>query len=204
VNDRRRLELLRRAVDHLERTEIGYVEYDETGRGSEWRAAMRALSRLEHDLLPDPLPALGPIWSGGRSLLVQDLTHETDGIPLYPAFDDAFAVGRAIVAPEPLTVISPATSSSPGAAFYARGTSKLRYWFAHLDHAPRIGTRFVKGQTMAHVCPQFRPNGAANHHCHCGVNVELLLGPGHELEHHSNYTHGARTIGAQLREILQG
>jgi hypothetical protein len=204
VNDARRLEILRRARTHLHATEIGFVEFDESGRGSEWRAAERALDRLEKDLLPDPLPKLGPLWSGGRSLLLQDLTHETEGIPLYPAFDDAFAVGRAIIAPEALTVIAPPTSSSPGAAFYAQGKSRLRYWIAHLQGAPRIGTRFVKGQTVGHVCPQFRPNGEANHHCHCGVNAELLLGHGHELEHHTNYTHGARTIGAQLREILQG
>lgn len=204
MNDQQRLELVRSMRKDLTATKLGYVQWDESGGGkrTHWGMAMAKLEKLERDLLPDPVPALGPLWRGGRSLLLQDLTHETEGIPLYPAFDDAFAVGREIIAPEPLVVIAPATSSSPGAAFYARGASLLQYWIGHLQSSPRIGTKFVKGQTIGRVCPQFRPNGQPNHHCHCGVNAELLLGHGKELLHHSNYTHGAPTIGAQLRRIV--
>jgi hypothetical protein len=207
VNDAQRLALLRSAVDNLERTEIGFVEYDETGRGSEWRLAMRKLSRLEHDLAPDPVPNLGPLVRGGRSLLNVSLTHATEGIAKYPAFDEGWRLGLACIAPEPLVVIAPYTSSSPGAAFYARGESKLRYWFGHLTASPRIGRRFAKGEVIGKICPQYRPDGSANHHLHAGVNVELLLGAGRTLLYGRDgdgpdYTTGAPTIGAQLRRWM--
>lgn len=207
VNDRQRLELLRSAIDNLERTEIGFVEYDETGRGSEWRVAMRKLTRLENDLLPDPLPPLGPIVRGGKSLLNVSLTHKTAGIAKYPAFDEGWLLGRPVIAPEPLVVIAPYTSSRPGSAFYAQGSSKLRYWFGHLTSSPRIGRRFAKGEQLGVICPQYRPDGSPNHHVHAGVNVELLLGSGRSLLYGANgngpdYTTGAPTIGEQLRAAL--
>ena len=204
MNDRQRLELLRAAMDHLERTKIGYVEFKRTGKGSEWREARRRLLKLEEDLAPDPVPALGPITRGGSSLLKVSLTHNTDGISLYPAFDTAWIVGQTIIAPEALVVIAPYTSSNPGAAFYARGvSSNIRYWFAHLYRSHRLGTRFAKGQEIGRTAAT--AVGAA--HCHCGVNVELLIGARRQLKYGRDgngpdYTYGAPTIGAQLRELL--
>lgn len=198
MTDRRRLQILRQARRHLERTTKGYVEYERTGKGSEWRRALEALDALARSLEPSPVPDLGPVWRGGRSVLEHDLTHATSGLPRYPAFDDAFRAGVEVIAPEDLVVIPPRTSARPGAAFYARGRSKIRYWFGHLDRAPDPGTRYVTGQVMARVAhhPGFTP------HVHVGINVELLLGEGKELEHHRDYTHGAPTVGEQLRRLL--
>jgi hypothetical protein len=204
VNDRQRLALLRAARDNLERTTIGFLEHDETGKGSEWTAAIRKLERLERDLLPDPLPALGPIRRGGKSLLLYQLTHNTDGIPRYPAFDDCWGAGAISIAPEPLVVVAPYTSSNPGAAFYARGASKLEYWIGHLTRSPKLGTRFAKGQELGRSVAQ---SGAE--HTHFGINVEGLLGGGQSLAYGRNgngpdYTYGAPAIGVQLRKRMQG
>lgn len=194
MTDKQRAAKVRATVAALKKTTRGY-----TPQGVHWRTALRLLAELEQDLKPDPLPALGPVWNGGKSVLQHDLTHATDQIPLYPAFDDAFVQGRTIIAPEPLTIIGPYTSSRPGMAFYALGKSKLRYWFGHLDRSHKIGATFVKGQTVGRVA--YNPIGGGPH-VHVGVNVELLLGKGKQLEHHTNYTHGAPTVGAQLAKAL--
>lgn len=197
MTDRRRLQLLRQARRHLQRTTKGYVEYERTGRGEAWRKALDLLDRLEADLAP-VVPRLGPVWRGGKSILDHDLTHATSGLPRYPAFDDAFRAGVEVIAPEDLVVIPPRTSARPGAAFYARGRSKIRYWFGHLDRAPDPGTRYVTGQVMARVAY----HSGYTPHVHVGINVELLLGEGRELEHRRDYTHGAPTVGEQLRKLL--
>ena len=207
MNDAQRLALLRSAVTELKRTKVGYVEWDEGDVAGHWRPAMTRLEKLERDLMPDPVPALGPIIRGGRSVLNVSLTHATEGIPRYPAWDDGWVLGRAVIAPEPLVVISPYSSSRPGAAFYARGASQIRYWFGHLTSSPRIGRRFAKGEQLGVICPQYRPDGSPNHHVHTGVNVELLLGAGKSLRYGRDgngpdYTTGAPTIGAQLRQAM--
>lgn len=145
-------------------------------------------------IAPRSAPNLGPIVDGGQLLLDQDLTHPTSGIPLYPAFDDAFAVGYDVLAPERM-VVSRDSSSNPGRAFYATGDSKLKYWFAHLDRTHYAGQVFNKGAFVGNVAPNYIGGGP---HCHVGVNVELLLGWGEQLAHRTNYTHGAPTIRAQL------
>lgn len=197
MTDRRRLQLLRQARRHLQRTTKGYVEYERTGRGEAWRKALDLLERLEADLAP-VVPRLGPVWRGGKSILDHDLTHATSGLPRYPALDDAFRAGVEVIAPEDLVVIPPRTSARPGAAFYARGRSKIRYWFGHLDRAPDPGTRYVAGQVMARVAY----HSGYTPHVHVGINVELLLGEGKELEHRLDYRHGAPTVGEQLRKLL--
>lgn len=199
MTEKQQLALLQEARQHLHRTQQGYVQFKKSGTGSEWKAAEALLDRLEADLKPVPVPPLGPVWNGGQSVLLQDLTHNTTGISLYPAFDDAFVQGRVVIAPEPLEVILPHTSSNPGEAFYARGRSRIRYWFGHLDRTHPIGTKFAKGDAVGRVGPNTIGGGP---HVHVGVNVELLLGPGKELVHHTNYTHGAPLIGAQLRAAL--
>lgn len=142
----------------------------------------------------DGVPDLGSLWNGGLSVLDHDLTHATGGIALYPACDDAFSAGTKIIAPEDLT-ISKASSSNPGDACYAEGVSGIRYWFGHLVTAPAVGLKFKKGQTLGTVLDH---NVGGGPHVHCGINVEALWGSGKQLEHKTNYTHGATPIGEQL------
>ena len=144
---------------------------------------------------PDSVPDLGPTFKGGKSVLKQDCTHATSGIPKYPAFDDAFDEGCTIIAPEDIEVTK-ASSSNPGDACYAKGTkSKLQYWFGHLKSAPAVGTKIPKGAKVGVVCANSLGGGP---HVHVAVNVEKLWGSGKELKHHTNYTHGAPLIGEQL------
>lgn len=147
---------------------------------------------------PPILPPLGSVTPGGKSVLNHDCTHATSGIPLYPAFDDAFSEGKTIIAPEPIT-ITRESSSRPGDACYADGVSGIRYWFGHLATAPRPGTRFSKGAKIGVTC---RNNIGGGPHVHVGVNVEKLWGKGKQLVHRTNYTHGAPTIGQQLTAKL--
>jgi hypothetical protein len=196
LTDKQRLALVREAEKHLKLTRKGWLE-EPVGAGSEWKAAMKALNALEADLAV-VVPVLGPVWLGGQSVLTHDLTHATSGIPLYPAFDDAFQQGRVIIAPEPLTVTRQ-SSANPGEAFYAQGNSKLRYWFGHLDRAQPTGAKFKKGDALGKVGANTIGGGP---HVHVGINVELLLGVGKQLLHHTNYTHGAPTVGAQLRKAM--
>jgi hypothetical protein len=193
VTDKQRLNTLRRAREHLKKTVIGYHP-----AGGHWGEAELLLDALENDLLPKKLPAIGAVWKGGRSVLMQDLTHPTSGIPLYPAFDDAFVEGREVIAPEDLRV-QKSSSSRPGDAFYATGASHIRYWFGHLLDAPPVGKTFKRGAVMGEVGPNQVGGGP---HVHVGVNVELLFGKGKELEHNTNYTHGAPFVGAQLKKLL--
>lgn len=139
-------------------------------------------------------PKLGPTFAGGKSVLDHDCTHATSGIPLYPAFDDAFQAGKAITAPEALTVTR-ASSSSPGSAFYADGASGLRWWFGHLTSSPSVGRKFAIGEVVGYVLDHDVGGGP---HVHVGLNVELLWGTGKQLTHKTNYAHGAPLIGKQL------
>lgn len=201
MTEKQRLATLNRARAHLKRTKQGFDL-----EGSEWQAAWKELEKLEQDFKPSPIPALGPMWNGGKSVLLHDLTHATSGIPLFPAFDDAFNQGRIILAPEAIKVIpnpetgDPWSSANPGEAFYSQGASKLRYWFGHLDRNHPVGTKFAKGAAVGKVAAN---NVGGGPHVHVGINVELLLGEGKQLKHHTDYTHGAPLIGVQLRSALQ-
>ena len=203
MNDAQRLELLRSLKQDAMATKQGFQQWDQNHVGTHWRDWLRKMTRLEEDLLPDPLPSFGPIRRGGKSLLAYQLTHNTDGIPLYPAFDDNWGAGAISIAPEAMVVISPYTSSNPGAAFYARGVSKIEYWIGHLTRSPKIGTRFVKGQEVGRSVAQ-----AGAEHTHWGINVEALLGQGKQLKYGKNgngpdYSYGSPAIGVQLRDALQ-
>lgn len=206
MTDKQRLVLLRRIESNLEKTKQGHVQWVEEGKpNTHWRAVIVDLKKLENDLKPSPIPDLGPLWVGGKSVLLHDLTHATSGIPLFPALDDAFNQGRVIVAPEMLVVIpnpitgDPWSSANPGKAFYARGKSKIRYWFGHLDRNHPVGTKFQKGDAVGKVAANTIGGGP---HVHVGVNVELLLGEGKQLIHNTNYTHGAPLIETQLKKAL--
>ena len=160
------------------------------------------------------VPALGPVWRGGHSILAQDLTHRTSGKKdaagnsrekYWPAFDDAFDEGEPIIAPEPLIVIpNPDTgalwsTSHPGKAFYAQGDSLIRYWFAHLDRQQPVLTKFRRGALVGKVAENHIGGGP---HTHVAVNIERLIRKNAYLQHHTNYTHGATLIGVQLRQLL--
>ena len=154
----------------------------------------RGAALYKQYLPPTAAPNLGPVFKGGRSLLKQDLTHATSGIPLYPALDDAFDEGCAVIAPEDIE-ITKASSSNPGDACYAEGKSGIRYWFGHLTTAPAVGKQIKKGATIGKVC---RNNLGGGPHVHVALNVEKLWGKGKELTHKTSYSHGAPLIGDQL------
>jgi hypothetical protein len=141
---------------------------------------------------------LGPVWRGGKPILEHECTHPTSGVPLYPAFDDAFKAGCEIVAPEDL-VVTRDSSSRPGDAFRATGQSGIKYWFGHLVRAPAVGTRFRKGETMGVVLDH---NVGGGPHVHVGINIEDVVGKGQELKHGLHYTFGAGRIGDQLKELI--
>lgn len=205
MTDRQRLALLRQARRELELTKDGYDP-----AGGHWRRAFGPLQALEDDLEKPPkpkpspkVPSLGPLWRGGKSVLLHQLTHETGGIPLYPAFDDAFVPGRVIIAPEQLE-ITKSSSSHPGDAFYALGRCDIEWWFGHLVSAPAVGRKFRKGEKIGVVLDHSIGGGP---HVHAGVNVERLLGKGKQLEYGRNgngppYTWGSPTVGEQLRKAL--
>jgi hypothetical protein len=205
MTEKQRLALLQTALQELKLTGQGYVQWaSDKKNGGHWSKAMMALNKLEADLKPSPIPQLGPIWLGGKSVLSHQLSHKTFGIPLYPAFDDAFDQGRPIIAPEALEVVSPLTSSNPGEAFYAVGKSKIRYWFGHLDRRPTPGTKFAKGDSVGRVGANSIGGGP---HCHLGINVEALLGNGKQLKYGAtgsgpDYTFGAPAVGVQLERML--
>lgn len=159
--------------------------------------SQRLLQEERRSSEPDTkVPNLGPVWPDGISVLDHDLTHATSGIEGYPAFDDAFVAGRDVIAPEDL-VVTRASSSNPGDAFYAEGKSGLLYWFGHLAVAPAVGKTFEKGQKMGDVLDHSVGGGP---HTHVGIDARPLTGK--TLEHHTNYTHGADTVGEQLAAEL--
>jgi hypothetical protein len=195
MTEKQRLNTLRRAVRHLKNTTQGYASFEESGRGSEWAAAMRDLAALEKDLQPHPrAPNLGPVVVGGKSVLEQDLTHATGGLPGYPAFDDGWVAGRSVIAPEDL-VVTKQSSAQGGDAFYATGVSGIKYWVGHVDRAPITGKKFRKGDHMASISGDHpRP------HVHLGIDARGLIG--RELLHRKDYTHGAPKVGPQLERGL--
>jgi hypothetical protein len=147
---------------------------------------------------PNPVPALGALYTGGSSVLYHQLTHNTDGIPNYPAYDDGWVYGRTVLAVEDL-VVTQASSANPGDAFYAQGRSKLKYWYGHLIVAPSVGTSFKKGTSVGRIDFQRAP------HIHLGIDARPLVG--HSLLYGRNgngpdYSYGSPTVGAQLKEAL--
>ena len=160
----------------------------------------RAAALYKSYLPPTAAPNLGPLFKGGRSVLKQDLTHRTSGLPnngsgdMWPALDDAFAAGTTIIAPEDIE-ITKSSSSNPGDACYAKGKSGIEWWFGHLVTAPAVGKQIKKGATIGHVCQN---NLGGGPHVHAALNVERLWGKGKALTHKTTYSHGAPLIGDQL------
>lgn len=78
----------------------------------------------------------------------------------------------------------------------------MQYWFGHVDRIPpitrraqlsrgRLGPKLPKGTELALISPNHEEP-----HLHVGLDARALIGA--ELEHHTNYTHGAPTVGTQL------
>ena len=143
-------------------------------------------------------PDLGPVTPGGVTVLAHDLTHATGGLDGYPAFDDAFSAGVLVIAPEPLKITAHGSTrrrdgQPNGRSVSATGDSGIRYWFGHIEQPEATGSRVAKGGRIAVV--------SGNHeepHLHLGIDARPLTG--FEFEHHTDYTHGAATVGAQLHE----
>ena len=195
MNDAERRKLLNKAVVRLKQTKDGYH-----ATGPHWAAAMGMLNELDEDLKPDvEIPLLGPIQKGGPSLLKVRLTHETTGLPLYPAIDTAWAAGTVIIAPEDGEVTRHSGGPGGGYSVYMTGKSDLDYYGTHLKAAGRHAIGAVKrGQQLGVVgSPQQFPDQRVAH-VHFGVNAEKLLGKGKQLK----YGEGAATIGVQLAKDL--
>lgn len=192
--------LLRSCRADLRKTREGFVTHPD---GPRWRAAMPKLDKAIVQLTRPAVvvPNLGPVLEDGLAMLLQAPTHNTDGVPNYPAYDTGFGqAGRWIIAPEAL-VITRQSSAMGGDAVFARGTSKIEYWIGHLTPAPATGTRFAKGAKIAKIA-----NQAATDHVHWGLDVRALT-HGVGLKYGANgdgpdYTYGSPTIGAQLAKLM--
>ena len=184
----------------LRKTTSGYRD---NPNGANWTRAFGKLEKLHTDLSRPVVPNLGPVVADGLSVLLMSPTHETSGVG-YPAFDTAFGqAGRAVVAPEALTVTRD-SSAKGGDAFYAKGASGILYWFGHVDRAPAVGTRFRRGGQLARVAMISKADGGP--HCHLGLDVRPLIGKHLAWGRTGSgppYTFGSPTIGAQLAKELE-
>lgn len=207
MKDAERRKLLKKAMVRLRQTKEGY-----NTTGGHWRAAMAMLDELDQDLKPDvkpkpKVPLLGPVQAGGSVLLRASLTHQTSGLPLYPAYDTAFAAGTTIIAPEDGEVTRHSGGTSAGWSLYMTGESKLQYYLTHLNSTRRPVGPVKRGQKLGTVGSATQFPGARVSHCHFGINIEKLVGAGKQLKYGKNgngpdYTLGAPTVGAQLAKLL--
>jgi hypothetical protein len=145
-----------------------------------------------------PVPSLGQLYAGSASPMSHSLTHRTSGLAgkrgsVWPAYDDGWIIGRTILAVEDMTVIEQ-SSSAGGDAFFARGESKLEFWYGHLAWSQPTGRDFERGEPIGKIASMPRA------HVHLAISAVQLIG--HDLAHHTDYSHGAPLVGAQLREAL--
>lgn len=178
MTSKQRLAAVRRGRRHLHAAS-GYKP-----NGGHYKAVDEVFNMLEADFLRELKPArpwevIGPIQPGGGSLLDMVLTHDTSGIPLFPAVDTAWGKygGVIVIAPEALTIDTKDTSAGPGEAIYATGRSGMRYWIGHIDRDHKLGTMFAKGAVLGKTLPIVGDSD----HAHVGVNAEAFLGKGKEL-----------------------
>lgn len=211
----------RQAVKVLQQLERGAGNTDiKTASGAVGRATWEVVwqyldeyRRMQYRAFipPKPKPAvpdLGPIYSGGKSVLLHQLTHNTDGWPNpsypwpLPAFDDGWVAGRTVIAPEDLIIISQ-SGSAGGDAVFARGASKLEYWIGHMAFAPPTGRVYHKGEKVGSIGAI--PWSQGGPHVHLGINAIPLIGKSLLYGANGNgpdYTYGAPSVGAQLKEAL--
>ncbi len=149
--------------------------------------------RLWNAPAPGPkVPELGPCVLGGTAILNSRLTHETSGIPHYPAIDAGWVVGLDVLAVEDMTVTR-ASSANVGDACFTSGVSKIEYWYGHVVIAPPVGTVLRMGAKLGDII--VHPNGA---HVHFGMDARPLIGK--DLLY--GYGPDVPTVGSQLRAAL--
>lgn len=105
-------------------------------------------------------------------------THQTAGLPGYPAFDYMASAGTSVVAPEDGKVFKlsgkdPSLGGPPGGALgysiYIQGKSGKKYFLTHLDKvAVKVGDNVEQGHKIAVVADG--PASWSSPHCHMGVN----------------------------------
>lgn len=201
MNNQERLAKLLKAENLLKKTEHGY-----TPQARRWKEAMALIDEVEESLHTplDPVPKLGPIVTGGKSVLLHQLTHKTAGVPGFPAFDTAFGRnGLTVIAPEAVTVYDNTSGSLGGDAFFFRGASKIEYWVGHITTVPALNQKFRKGQVMTRIANISQDDGGP--HCHLGINAKPLTGK--QLKYGEtgsgpDYTFGSPTVGVQLTAAL--
>jgi hypothetical protein len=190
---------LARAHGILRDTDQGYDP-----RARRWREAMALIDQVEANLFRPPVPNLGRIVPGGKTLLLCQLTHNTDGLEgeegsMWPALDDGWEAGEEVFAPEVLRVYKQ-SGSAGGDAFFAAGESGLHHWVGHLTRAPANGRVFTRGEIVG---VQARIPG--DDHVHWAINARPLIGFDLKYGRNGNgpdYTYGSPTIGVQLTKAL--
>jgi hypothetical protein len=193
MTDKQIAALLKSCRADLRKTREGYVSHPD---GPHWRVAMPKLAQAIKELERPAVPALGPVLEDGLDMLLMAPTHNTDGVPHYPAFDTGFGqAGRWVLAPEALTVTRQ-SGAVGGDAVYATGASRIDYWIGHIAPAPATGRTFRKGERISRIADQ-----SGTDHVHWGLDARALIGK--DLLYGRNgdgpdYTWGAPTIGAQL------
>lgn len=198
MTDNELLRLLKSARADFKKTREGYVTHPD---GTWWKRGMPKLDKAIKSLELPPVPQLGPVLEDGLPMLLMAPTHNTDGVPNYPAFDTGFGqAGRWILAPEFLTVTRQ-SGAAGGDAVYATGRSGIDYWIGHIGVAPATGRTFRKGEQIARIADQ-----AGTDHVHWGLDTRPLTGRTLLYGRNGNgpdYTWGSPTIGAQLAAALE-
>lgn len=135
----------------LKLTEKGYEP-----TAPRWREAMRIIDAVEADLYRPPVPSLGPCIRGGKPVLLESPTHNTDGLykrtgSHYAAFDFGWDAGLTVIAWEKIKVTD--QSSAMGAdAFYGIGLeSDLPFWLGHITRSPATGTVIARGKSITAI-----------------------------------------------------
>jgi hypothetical protein len=121
MTDKQMAALVRSMWADLRKTEKGYRDGKD---GRNWKNAERKREQILTALERVPVPALGPVLEDGPSMLTYAPTHNTDGVPLHPAFDAGF------------------------------GRSGIHYWIGHIGVAPATGRTFKKGERIARIADQ--------------------------------------------------
>ena len=199
MTNRERAAKIDSAIRELKRTREGYTTHP---NGPHWVAGLATLKAVTADLRAPvkTVPNLGPVLEDGLPMLLLAPTHNTDGVPFYPAFDTGFGqAGRWVIAPEALT-ITRQSGAAGGDAVYARGASKIEYWIGHIGVPPQTGRTFRRGERIARVADQRNTD-----HVHWGLDTRPLTGESLRYGANGNgpdYTWGSPTIGAQLTKML--
>ena len=125
-------------------------------------------SRVRGTFRGSPVPGQKP----------QRSSHETAGLPGYPAYDYMAKAGTTVVAPVSGTVIKrsgkdPKLGGPPGGplgySVYIKGTDGKIYYLTHIDRVrPKVGQRVRQGQKIAVIANG--PASWSSPHVHMGVH----------------------------------